>query len=91
MKTQDVYAVVWTKEAAKNYGVFDQIIVTVEPKEDIKVRYIKGKIGRPKIRYADALAIFSDKKEAEAFRAGNKDWFTVKLTLIIPLSPTPNK
>lgn len=79
---EKVYAVIWTDEARKEYGVpKNKIIVVVEPKEDIKVNISKSKIGRPKIRYADLLAIFYKRTEADAFRDRNNDWKTVEVQL----------
>jgi hypothetical protein len=45
----------------------------------------KHKIGRPKLRYTDLLAIFQARNEAEAYRAGNKDWVVVPCELEINL------
>ena len=74
------YAVVWTKEASKEYGAKAGSITTVEPKEDFKVP-TKSKIYKRKFFYGSSLAIFSTRAEAEAYRAGNEDW--VVTTLLI--------
>lgn len=83
MKPTKFFAVIWTEEASIRYGVpKSDPIVTVEPKEDIKVNIQKGKMGRPKVRYADCVAIFKDIREAEAYREGNTDWKTVPIEII---------
>ena len=74
------WAVVWTEKAAEFYGAKTKII-GVEPKEEIAFDIRKTKMGRPKIRYGEPLAIFESKIEAEAFRAGNKDWQSVQITV----------
>jgi len=75
-----LYAVIWTEEARKAYGVpKNELIVCVEPKEDIHVLVSKHKIGRPKYLTADVLAIFRLKEEAVAFIDGNDDWIIKEL------------
>ena len=84
MKPQKMFAVIWTEKGRKEYGVpANQLIISVEPKEDIKVNVSNNKIGRPKYLYTDALAIFCTEKEAEAYRAKNDDWTTVPITILI--------
>jgi hypothetical protein len=87
LKPQKGYAVVWTDKARIEYGVpRHQIIVLVEPKEEIKINMSKTKIGRQKYLYADVFAIFETDKEAEAFRAGNADWKVQQVTLLVTLT-----
>lgn len=79
-----IYIVAWTEKARLEYGVpLSQCVVSVEPKDDIAVNVSKSKIGRPKYRYADALAIFYERREAKAFVSGNKDWVIMKSLITI--------
>ena len=79
----NMWAVIWTEKALEEYGVpLKNIIISVEPKEDIKVNISSEKIGRPKYLFTDTLAIFETKKEAEAYRAGNKDWVSIPCKII---------
>jgi len=81
------FAVIWNKDSMPFYGVKKgQELITVESKEEIKVNVSKSKIGRPKIRYAEPLAIFQEIQEAEAYRANNKDFLVVPCTLILHLT-----
>ena len=74
------WAVVWTDNARKEYGVpVREVILSVEGKEAFNMS--KKSIGRPKLRYLDGLAIFGNKKEAEAFRNGNKDFIVVAIRI----------
>lgn len=84
MKPEKKFAVIWTKEAKKQYGVGkNDTIISVEPLAEIKVNISPNKLGRPVYRYCDPLALFNTFKEAEAFREGNSDWKTVKVDLLI--------
>ena len=82
MKPMKAWAVQWRKEVRSFWGVLSgEIILPVEPKEDIKVNFSRSKKGRPKYLYADPLAIFKFKKEAEAYRAGNRDFEVVPVII----------
>ena len=74
MKIIKAWAVIWTYKARKQYGVpLKDTIVSVEPKDDINVIVFKRK---KKFYYADSIAVFSKRKEAESFRNGNIDWLS---------------
>lgn len=81
MKTAKLFAVIWRNEVNEFYGVKDDDIVFVEPKEEIRVNVSKNRIGRPKWQYSEPLAIFLSLKEAEAYRAGNTDWASVPCSI----------
>ena len=84
MKKKDVYVVMWTEKGRREYGVPKRdVIVSVEPKEEIGVNVSICRVGRPRYMFADVLAVFSNKNEAEAYRRGNTDWVVSKAKIIL--------
>ncbi len=77
-----LWAVVWNPKSMEEYGIESKAeqILYVDCGESIPVN-VGGKMGRPKIRYADALAIFHERKEADAFRKGNEDFVVIPCEL----------
>jgi hypothetical protein len=75
------WAVTWTEKAAEFYGA-DTNIISIEPKDEITFDTRKKKMGRPKIRYGEPLAMFPTKEEAEAYRSDNKDWLTIEVKIV---------
>ena len=87
MEKEQLFAVIWEESSREFYGIGDEILVTVEPKEEIRMNVSKHKQGRPSWRYTEPLAIFTTKEEAEAFRDGNTDWEVVSCNI----TPNPTK
>lgn len=79
-----LWFVVWTKEAAKAWGIpTKDLIISIEPAENIRFNLKPGKVGRPTYSFATVLAFFSSEIEAEAFRDGNPDWEVKSSTIVL--------
>ena len=77
-KKMSAWAVIWTNKAAKFYGVKTQEkLVTSEPREEVIVFRNKKEF-----YYADSVAVFYGKREANAFRGNNPDWICVPCKII---------
>jgi len=82
---ENMYTVIWKKEARKMYGVSSKEHGIIPLDDDlitpIKVDVSLYKTGRPRYRNATVFPIFTTKCEAEAYRDGNDDWETVDIKI----------
>lgn len=85
MKHKTYWAVVWTPNGRKLYGVpARDAVVCVELEEP--VAQVKCKCHRKRRHNVDALAFFSTKKEALAYRDGNEDFAVVRTQVIFSVN-----
>ena len=95
MKEIKAYAVVWGKEGVKKYEAKENDIIPVEPAPyegkkylvyyDEKAIKLRKKSQKGKYYFIDALAIFAKRKEAKAYRDGNKDFKVVAVEIKLTL------